>query len=126
MNINQRHPPREFEVGFEHKSILKDCGAIHLEPNEQITFVTAGGHEYDVARKDWGFYATPSLNGRLVTFALRAVLVRNRVDAFFVLLVEKGKELQFEEYVDSEPLTVVCWMDNLDSLKAIGHHLTPD
>ena len=126
MNINQRHPPREFEVGFEQKGILKDCGAIHLEPNEQITFVTAGGHEYDLARKDYGFYATSSLNGRLVKFALRAVLVRYRVDAFFVLLVEKGKELQFQECLDSVPLTVVCWMDNLDSLKTIGHHLTPD
>ena len=103
MNINQRHPPREFEVGFEHKSILKDCGAIHLEPDEQITFVTAGGHEYDVARKDWGFYATPSLNGRLVKFALRAVLVRNRVDAFLYCWLKQERNFSFRNMWIANP-----------------------
>jgi hypothetical protein len=53
--------------------------------------VTKSGAEYDVAAKDWGFYATPSLNGRLQQFGLRGVLIRNRgTGRYFVLLVEPG------------------------------------
>lgn len=126
MNINQRQPPREFIVGIDQNITLKDCGSIHLEPNEQITFITAAGGEYDVARKDWGFYATPSLNGRLANFALRAVLVRNSANFFFLLLVEKGKELQFQEYVDTEHLAIVCWMDDLNALKALEQRRAPN
>lgn len=116
MKFDEKNPPREFEVGYEHKNILKDCGFIYLEPNEQITFLTKLGHEYDVTRKDWGFYATPSLNGRLANFQLRAVLVKNRVNRFFIMLVEKGKENIFQSYVNAEPLTIITWMDNLESL----------
>ena len=54
-----------------------DCGRIALAPDEQVTFTTEAGGEYDVTRKSWGFYATPSINGRLKTFGLRAALVRN-------------------------------------------------
>lgn len=126
MIIKPRHPPREFEVGINQKITLKDCGSIHLEPNEQITFATAGGHEYDVVRKTWGFYATPSLNGRLEKFNLRAVLVKNRADFFFLLLVEKGKEPEFQKYADSEHLSIVCWMDNAVGLRALGQRVAPD
>lgn len=113
-------------MGINQKITLKDCGSIHLEPNEQITFATAGGHEYDVVRKTWGFYATPSLNGRLEKFNLRAVLVKNRADFFFLLLVEKGKEPEFQKYTDSEHLSIVCWMDNAVGLRALGQRVAPD
>ena len=38
MKIIKNKPPRKFKP---NKSIvLKDCGKIYLEPNEQVTFVT--------------------------------------------------------------------------------------
>lgn len=117
MKISIYDPSREFTP--RPAVTMKDCARIELEANEQVTFVTQAGGEYDVARKDWGFYATPSLNGRLANFALRAVLVRNSTNFFFLLLVEKGKELQFQEYVNTEHLAIVCWMDNLNALKAL-------
>ena len=40
-------------------------GTVYLAPNEQLTFVTENKNRYDVARKYWGFYATPSINSRL-------------------------------------------------------------
>src|SRR3990167_1571609 len=123
MKFNEKNPPREFEVGYDRKGLIKDCGTLQLSPNEQITFVTELGSEYDVTRKNWGFYATPSLNGRLANFKLRAVLVKNRLNRFFVMLVENGKEKLFQEYVDGEPLTIICWMDSLDRLLAIEHGL---
>jgi hypothetical protein len=111
MKVDFKTPPREFEVGFDRKGIMKDCASIALAANEQVTFVTENGAEYDVARKDWGFYATPSINGRLAGFGLRAVLVRNRIDRYFILLVERGKEASFDDYVRSEPLHIVRWLD---------------
>lgn len=119
MKIEANSPPRRYECGFEIKRTISDCGKVHLEPNEQITFFTPRGAEFDVARKDFGFYATPSLNGRLKRFGLRAVLVRNRKAQFYVLLVEKGHEPLFEKYMAEEKMDVVAWLDDDLSLKRI-------
>lgn len=117
MRFEPKHPPREFEVGYDVKGTIRDCGRMHLAPDEQITFSTEDGKEYDVTRKEWGFYATPSLNGRLAGFKLRAVLVKNRVDRYFVLLVEQGKEDAFNRYVAGEPLKIVAWLDTTEALE---------
>jgi hypothetical protein len=119
MKFEEKQPPRAFEVGFDRKGIILDCGAMHLAPDEQITFVTAAGAEYDITRKEWGFYAGPSLNGRLESFGLRAVLAKNRVNRYFVLLVEQGKEAAFDEYVAGEPLTIVAWLDTTEALQSL-------
>lgn len=119
MKFEPKIPPREFEVGYDVKGVIRDCGTMRLEPDEQVTFVTDDGGEYDLTRKEWGFYATPSLNGRLAGFNLRAVLVKNRIDRFFVMLVERGKEEAFDRYVRQEPLKIVAWLDTLESLQAL-------
>ena len=119
MEFHPKQPPREFEVGFDKKGVIRDCGNMHLAPDEQITFVTEDGKEYDVTRKDWGFYAGPSLNGRLAGFKLRAVLVKNRVGRYFVMLVEKGKEVSFESYVREEPLQIISWLDTNEALASL-------
>jgi hypothetical protein len=119
MKFIQNDPARKYEAGFEVKVVISDCGKINLDPDEQVTFVTSGGREYDVARKSWGFYATPSLNGRLKNFGLRAVLVKNRINRFFVLLVEEGKEDLFLDYAAKEPLEIICWLDNEEHLREL-------
>jgi hypothetical protein len=119
MKFVKQEPPRAFEVGHDVKIVLKDCGRVELEPDEQVTFTTPGGAEYDVARKDWGFYATPSLNGRLQRFGLRGVLVRNRLGQYFVLLVERGREAAFERYVAGEQLAIVTWLDESGVLERL-------
>ena len=65
MKFTPKNPPREFEVGFDKKGIIRDCGVLVLAADEQVTLTTEQGGEYDVTRKSWGFYATPSTNGRL-------------------------------------------------------------
>lgn len=117
MKFEPKDPPRRFPVGNTVKFDMKDCGTLRLEPDEQVTFATPAGLEYDVARKDWGFYATPSLNGRLQEFGLRTVLVRNTLTSrYFVLLVERGREAAFEAYNEQERLEIVAWMDSQDRL----------
>jgi hypothetical protein len=117
MQITEIKPPREFEVGWTDQKIrIKDCAHVALQPDEQVTFFTESAGEYDVARKNWGFYATPSTNSRLPRFRLHAALVRNRIGQAFVLLVEEGHEAEFEAYVRSEQLRVIARLDREDEL----------
>ncbi len=124
MRFNQKNPPRTFTVGNSVKFDMNDCGSLHLEPDDQVTFVTASGAEFDVARKDWGYYATPSLNGRLEQFGLRTVLIRNALTGrYFVLLVERGKEPAFEAYLVQESCVVVAWLDSTAACEAARSRL---
>lgn len=115
MEFRERRPPRRFRVGRAGDIELEDRGSIALAPDEQVTFVTERGGEYDVVRKSWGFYATPSLDrdGRLARFGLRAALIRNLdTGRRFIVLVETGREGDFEAYRVAEHLDVVAWLDD--------------
>jgi len=121
-----QQPPRAFQVGLQGQITIFDHGKIELLPNEQVTFTLPAGGEYDVTRKEWGFYATPSLNGRLEQFGLRGVLIKNRgTGRFFVLLVEKGKEAGFEDYCREENLVAVAWLDSTASLESLEKKVRP-
>ena len=112
MIIKEKIPPRTFVVGFGNKVDMKDCGNIYLADDEQITFLFGAEGEYDVARKNWGFYATPSVNGRLRRFGLRTAMVKNRIGHIFILLVQKEMGVEFEQYINEEGLEVVSWLDD--------------
>ena len=120
MKFDEKSPPRRFTVGNAVKFEMRDCGTLALAPDEQVTLVTESGAEYDVARKSWGFYATPSLNGRLEGFGLRGVLIQNRgTKRYFVLLVERGREASFEAYLAQENLRIVHWLDSDETCAAL-------
>ncbi len=125
MKFEEKNPPRRFEVGRGEKITLADCGRLHLAPDEQITFVTESGAEYDVARKSWGFYATPSLNGRLASFGLRACLVKSPQQRYYVFVLEKGREAEFEAYLAVEEHTVVAWISSTEDLESLERRLAP-
>ncbi len=120
MKVEKKDPPRTYRAGQAEPVTISDCARIALEPDEQVTFVTESGGEYDLTRKDWGFYATPSTNGRLRDFGLRAVLIRNLAGRYYVLLVERGKEAQFERYHTIEGFTLVCWLDDDAALERLA------
>lgn len=111
MQIQQIDPPREFKVGTKPQRTLRECAHIALEPEELVTFTTEAGGQYDVVRKVWGFYATPSTNKRLLQFKLRTAVVQNEAGHIFVLLVERGKEDLFATYQQEERLTILSWLD---------------
>ena len=114
-------PPRVFRVGAAPIA-MADCGRVALAPDEQVTFVTPGGAEYDVARKSWGFYATPSLNRRLPHRGLRPALVVSPAGAAYVLLVERGHEDDFERYLAVEGHRRLAWLDD-DAIAAVDRAL---
>ncbi len=125
MKLTVNDPPRTFSIGRGNPITIKDCAHIELEPDEQVTFTTADGHEYDVARKSWGFYATPSLNARLLDFKLRAVLVRSPTAKYYVMLVERGKEKELEAYLAAEQNEIARWLDNDADLRALDAQVAP-
>ena len=120
MKVREVQPPREFRVGRDGGITLKDCARVLLGHDEQVTFVTPDGKEYDVARKSWGFYATPSTNGRLREFGWRSALVRSPNGRHNVMLVDGARLDEFNAYVARESLRVVCWLDDDAALAAIG------
>ena len=95
---------------------MSDCGRVELKPNEQLTFVTETT-EYDVARKSWGYYGTPSTNGRLRNHNLRTALVANAADRIYVMLVEAGREADFYEYLRHDDQRVLIWLDADDAVQ---------
>lgn len=111
MRIIELDPPRVFTIREGSPLEIRHCANIELECDEQVTFVTESGHEYDVTRKSWGFYATPSLNGRLQKFCLKAVLVKNPDAKYYILLVESSKEADFQRYLNDEGIIIVSWLD---------------
>ncbi len=119
MELTANQPPRRFRPDPASPVELEDCGRLRLEPDEQITLCTGAGAEYDVVRKAWGFYAMPSLNGRLRRSGLRPALVKNAGRKYFVLLVEAGGAAAFELYLETERLDLVAWLDDEEALAAL-------
>jgi SAM-dependent methyltransferase len=116
MNFTAIEPPRVFGVGHNGEIYLKDCGRVELDTDEQVTFVTPSGTEYDVARKEWGYYATPSLNHRLPSLGLKPALVRSG-ERRYLLLVENGKEEQFHAYLKTQKMELLSWLHLPDKLE---------
>ena len=111
MKINLNEPPRKFQVGSDYKVTIKDCGSITLNPDEQITFTAKDGKEYDVLKKEWGYYATPSVNGRLKKFGYKTALVKNIEGMIYVMIVDKGKVNLFQEYIKNSNQKFLDWLD---------------
>ena len=111
MKFNLKDEPRKFKVGLENQIEISDCGEIKLEPNEQVTFITDAGSRFDFAKKDWGFYATPSVNGRLKNEGFKTALVKNMKNQIYVMAVEKTKLTEFEVYCQEEKQKVLEWLD---------------
>lgn len=116
MQINAFAEPRRFPVGVAEIE-LSHVANIGLQPDEMVTFISAGHREYDVTAKDWGYYATPSVGGRLRQFGMRAALMRN-VDTrqVFVVLVFDDKILAWRQYMEVERQELVMWLDGTEGL----------
>ena len=111
MKFIKNNPPRRYNVGIDNKIEISDHGKIFLDNNEQITFVRKDGKEHDFASKSWGFYATPSINGRLKTFGLKTALMKNSFNKYYIVIVDLNKMDEFEKYLNIEKQVLVEWLD---------------
>lgn len=116
MKHNFKKKPRVYTVGKNKDISISDLGKIQLKPNEQITFVTENKNEYDFCRKNWGYYATPSINSRLKNENFVTALVSNEINRIFIMVVEKSMIKEFKAYLKSENQSIVAWFGN-ESIK---------
>ena len=124
MELTKNQAPRTFRVGADKQIEMTDCARIELRPNEQVTFVTESGSEYDVARTEFGYYATPSLNGRLRNHGFRAVLTKNNRGRFYIMLVEQDNEEAFDRYLSRQDMETVCRLDDDEVLAKLEQTLS--
>lgn len=117
MKLRSIDPPRAFVVSDPQVEVTH-CADVSLEPDEQVTFVTASGTEFDVVRKVWGYYGTPSLNRRLPAHGLRPVLALSN-GSIYLLLVEAGKEEELSAYIQAQGMNLLLWLDTDDALSRI-------
>ena len=109
MKFKSKNPPRIFNVGKNGNISISDMGDIFLKPDEQVTFVTDNDDRHDFCRKNWGFYATPSINSRLKNENFITALVANKNNNLYVMVVEKSKIKEFRKYLKYDDLTVISW-----------------
>lgn len=125
MRLDLLESPRIFRVGPKKRIQIRDYGRIYLRPDEQVTFATDSGTEYDIVKKVWGYYATPSMNERLLSKGLSAVLVKSHEDRVYVFLVERGQEAAFQRYIADEGHLIILWLDGQrDSLSRLNELLS--
>ena len=112
MKFYPKEPPRSFNVGTNSEIEIEDVGDVYLSPNEQLTFVTKqSSARYDFVRKDWGFYATPSINGRLKDEGFKTALVENLQGRIYIMVVELRHIALFDTYCRAERQKVLRWLD---------------
>ena len=111
MEFFEKKPTRSFFVGKNEDIEIEDCGLIQLENNEMITFVTKDKKEWDVVKKNRGFYATSSINDRLNKQGFRCALVKNKKGSIFIMLIEKNKLDKFKGYISKEDNHILMWLD---------------
>ena len=108
MKVKFKKEPREFTF---RGVTIKDLGKVYLENNEMLSFVNNSGKECDFVQKSWGYYVCPSVIGRLKSEGFKTALVINKEKRLYVLEVDKDKTNDFQNYLKSQDLTLICWLD---------------
>ena len=111
MDTKLKNYPRSFKTGLNNSIEIQDWGKLHLEANEMISLVNDTGKEYDIVAKEWGFYATPSINGRLSNEGFKTALVKNTFNKFYIMIVDKEKLENFHKYLKHDKQKLIEWLD---------------
>ena len=110
---------RKFKVGLNNIT-LKEVAKIYLKKDEMISFVK-GKSEYDIVKKNWGYYATPSIDKRLKLNGFKTALVINQYKNLYIMLVEKNKLKTFKKYCKDEKQKKILWLDEINSYKKLSN-----
>lgn len=106
---------KKFNTKSKQNTSIVLIGKIKLKKDEQITFLEklfGKTKEYDVVKKSWGYYATPSINKRLKKFHYECALIKNNQNKFFICLVSREMKKQFKLYLKKDEQELVCWIND--------------
>ena len=112
MKLKLLKKKRKFKVGYNKNITLSHVADVYLKPDECVTFISGKTKDqYDVVKKDWGYYATPSVNGRLKFFNFKTAIFKNENKQIYVMLVKLDKMKTFKSYLKKERSIVMMWLD---------------
>jgi hypothetical protein len=106
---------RIFTVGENTKIKIKHVGNIKLNNNEQLTFLFKES-QFDFVKKNWGFYATPSINYRLKKQGFVCALMKNKFQRLYLVVIHKSKISQFRKYLKIHNQKIIKWLHNYKHL----------
>ena len=90
---------------------LKKTADIHLLDDEFVTFRDKK-QEYDFSKKNWGYYISPSLNKRLKKNYYEIVIIKNKLNRFFLCSVKKDKRKIFNNHLKKTNQYLICTLNN--------------
>ncbi len=111
MKLYKNKNPRKFIVGHKHKLTISHVASLKLKSNEQITFIDSNNNEYDIVKKSWGFYATPSVNDRLKRNKYKTAIVKNKKNQIYVMIVKINYLTKFKQYLKKHENKLMYWLD---------------
>lgn len=110
VRISLKKKPRKYKVGLNNLITIKDVGNISLKKDEQITFLF-NKQKYDFTHKEWGFYISQSINGRVKSEKFKIALVKNSLNKYYMMAVALNKKSLFLSYCKKEKQKIIKWFD---------------
>lgn len=104
MKLDVFESPRRFFVDKTKQIEIEHVADCVLEPNQMLTFIGPNNQQHDVVAKDWGFYATSSINHRLANNGFETFLTRSKDGKLYLVLVYLEKRKEFEKYCAEQNL----------------------
>ena len=98
MKLTLNEPVRNFVVGENADIEISDVGSVMLVANELLCITNEMNETHEIVCKEWGFYATASIDKRLFKNGFLTALVTNKHSDEFIMLVSKSKLSFFQKY----------------------------
>lgn len=111
MKIDLKYPIRTFQPKKDKALTFTDVGEIKMENDNQVSLVSGKHKSHDFAAKNWGFYVTPSINGRLKNEGFKTALVKSDSGKVFLNFVDSDKIDDFLDYCQENNKVLVEWLD---------------
>jgi hypothetical protein len=97
---------RSWYVGKKENIKIYEKAKIELNQNEQISFIDKNGSDiYEICKKIWGFYLSPSINKRLKNYNHKIYLTKDKFNKVFIMAVSLNQIKKFKFYCKSENLS---------------------
>ncbi len=95
---------RKFTVGKNNDIKITHKADIVLKDNEMVSFFTKNKKQYDITKKDWGFYLSQSIHHRVLNEGFKIAIVKNKIQRKYLMAVDIKKINNFKKYCEKEKL----------------------